>query len=237
MNLKDIRGERLVAAIIDNLVFSLIATIVGGAFSLLKIFQNGDLSNVDENTILGVVTLPILISNIIFAFLYFSVIPQFMNGQTLFKKVFHLKVLNKEYEPVKFYQHVLRNFTLWMALISGFILFYLPKDVNNSEGMIAFIASSYIIGFITSIIQIVVLITTLVSKEGMGFHDKIASTRVVPSSFDMIQHKLAEIENMKSWVEVVDVEKEADPWKEQPSKNKTKQVEEDDEDDPWVRRS
>jgi uncharacterized RDD family membrane protein YckC len=234
MNPKDIRGERLVAAILDNLVFGVLAAIVGGAFSLIQIFQNGDFNSIDESLIAIYIMLPILIANLVFSFLYFSVLPYFMNGQTLFKKVFRIKVLSKEYEPVKFYQHVIRNFTLWMAILSAIIIFYIPKDMENTEGMIAFLASSYVIGFITSIIQIVILITTLVSKEGMGLHDRFAQTRVVPASFDLMQQKLAEIESMKSWIEVVDVEKEVDPWAEQ-NKPKPKQVEEDD-DDPWARR-
>jgi uncharacterized RDD family membrane protein YckC len=234
MSPKDIRGERLVAAILDNLVYSVLAAIVGGAFSLLRIFQEGNFNNVDENVMLTYIMLPVLVANLVFAFLYFSVLPYFMNGQTLFKKVFHIKVLNKEYEAVKFYQHVIRNFTLWMSILSVIIIFYIPKDVENSENMIAFVASSYVIGLITSIIQIVILITTLVSKEGMGLHDRFANTRVVPASFDLIQQKLAEIESMKSWIEVVDVEKEQDPWAEKNKQNKVETT--DDDDDPWVRR-
>jgi len=235
MNSKDIRGERIVAALLDNILFSVVSAIAGGIITAINLFQGGEFNLVEEE-IIQVLLLPMLVSTVIFAFIYYTVIPYCMNGQTLFKKVFHIKVVNTEYEKAKFYQHAIRNFTFWISAISSLVLFYVPSSFENYEQLVKFMAASYLIGFITTVIQIVIFVTTVASKDGRGLHDKIAQTRAVPSSFDITVQRLAEIENMKSWVEVVDVEKESDPWVEKSDKTKQEELKNDDDDDPWVRR-
>jgi hypothetical protein len=121
-----------------------------------------------------------------------------------------------------------------MAVATVAMLFYVPSNFNAPEEVIRFTAATYVIGIITTAIQIVILVSVLASKEGTGFHDKLAKTRIVHQTFDLVSERLAEIESMKAWVEVIDVDQEEDPWLKKRETKEKKPVEEDD--DPWARR-
>jgi len=233
MRNKDLRGERVVAAFLDNLMYSVLTAIGTLGISAVSIFRIG-FDNITEDQVVGIVIAPAIVSTLVLAFLYYSLIPFLFNGQTLFKKVMKIKVVSHDYEKAGVVPHTVRNFNLWIAVASAAMLFYIPSDFNVPEQVIRFTAATYVIGIVTTFIQIIILVTVLASKEGIGLHDKLAKTRIVHQTFDLLSERLAEIESMKSWVEIVDAVQEEDPWGNKGENKEKKPVEEDE--DPWARR-
>ena len=100
---------------------------------------------------------------------YFVIFPLFNNGQTLFKKIFKIKV---EYDTILKYllrEEMARNFVLTSLIL------YFIASFNYS-------LFSLYLGYITPItlsFMIINFIVFLVNKDNKALHDIIAGTNVV----------------------------------------------------------
>lgn len=186
--------DRLTAYIIDVIIISLITSIIFTSIPTnnkelekqLSSLQDEVLSNsityeefVDEYQDLyyknkkdtmtqSAITLTITIA-------YF-VIFQYMNkGQTIGKKILHLRVVDNNTEkPLSIFKGLIRSLLIWNILSGtlGIVLIY----ILNKESYI----TSYL--FISSIESIFIFITamfTLYRKDNRGLHDIIINSKVI----------------------------------------------------------
>ena len=109
------------------------------------------------------------ILTVLLTIVYFVIFPLFNNGQTLFKKVFKIKV---EYDTILKYllrEEMARNFVLTSLIL------YFIASFNYS-------LFSLYLGYITPItlsFMIINFIVFLVNKDNKALHDIIAGTNVV----------------------------------------------------------
>lgn len=138
---------------------------------LLEIYSDEYILYNYELSKLNVISSIILIICLI---LYFSIMQYFMNGQTLGKRIFNLKVVNKNTEKVGLVNLLIRTVIVTGVLISIIqilCLFILNKD--------DFYTAAYYIKMISYGIEFMILITILLRTDGRGLHDLIANTKVI----------------------------------------------------------
>lgn len=186
--------DRLTAYIIDVIIISLITSIIFTSIPTnnkelekqLSSLQDEVLSNnityeefVDEYQDLyyknkkdtmtqSAITLTITIA-------YF-VIFQYMNkGQTIGKKILHLRVVDNNTEkPLSIFKGLIRSLLIWNILSEtlGIVLIY----ILNKE---SYITSNLIISSIESIFIFITAMFTLYRKDNRGLHDIIINSKVI----------------------------------------------------------
>ena len=186
--------DRLTAYIIDVIIISLITSIIFTSIPTnnkelekqLSSLQDEVLSNkityeefVDEyqdlyyknkkNTMTqSAITLTITIA-------YF-VIFQYMNkGQTIGKKILHLRVVDNNTEkPLSIFKGLIRSLLIWNILSGtlGIVLIY----ILNKE---SYITSYLIISSLESIFIFITAMFTLYRKDNRGLHDIIINSKVI----------------------------------------------------------
>ena len=193
-NMKAKLFDRLTAYIIDVIIISLITSIIFTSIPTnnkelekqLSSLQDEVLSNnityeefVDEYQDLyyknkkdtmtqSAITLTITIA-------YF-VIFQYMNkGQTIGKKILHLRVVDNNTEkPLSIFKGLIRSLLIWNILSGtlGIVLIY----ILNKE---SYITSYLIISSIESIFIFITAMFTLYRKDNRGLHDIIINSKVI----------------------------------------------------------
>ena len=186
--------DRLTAYIIDVFIISLITSIIFTSIPTnnkelekqLSSLQDEVLSNnityeefVDEYQDLyyknkkdtmtqSAITLTITIA-------YF-VIFQYMNkGQTIGKKILHLRVVDNNTEkPLSIFKGLIRSLLIWNILSGtlGIVLIY----ILNKE---SYITSYLIISYLESIFIFITAMFTLYRKDNRGLHDIIINSKVI----------------------------------------------------------
>lgn len=186
--------DRLTAYIIDVIIISLITSIIFTSIPTnnkelekqLSSLQDEVLSNnityeefVDEYQDLyyknkkdtmtqSAITLTITIA-------YF-VIFQYMNkGQTIGKKILHLRVVDNNTEkPLSIFKGLIRSLLIWNILSGtlGIVLIY----ILNKE---SYITSYLIISSLESIFIFITAMFTLYRKDNRGLHDIIINSKVI----------------------------------------------------------
>ena len=186
--------DRLTAYIIDVIIISLITSIIFTSIPTnnkelekqLSSLQDEVLSNnityeefVDEYQDLyyknkkdtmtqSAITLTITIA-------YF-VIFQYMNkGQTIGKKILHLRVVDNNTEkPLSIFKELIRSLLIWNILSGtlGIVLIY----ILNKE---SYITSYLIISSLESIFIFITAMFTLYRKDNRGLHDIIINSKVI----------------------------------------------------------
>lgn len=120
---------------------------------------------------LNVISSIILIVCII---LYFGITQYFMNGQTLGKRIFSLKVVNKNGEKAGLVNLLIRTVIVTGILISIsqiVCIFILNKN--------DYYTAAYYMKTVSYGIEFMILITVLLRMDGRGLHDLIAKTKVI----------------------------------------------------------
>lgn len=109
------------------------------------------------------------ILTVLLTIVYFIIFPLFNNGQTLFKKLFGIKV---EYQSIIQYilrEEIARNFNLL------FFILYMLTGINNS----LFALYTNYVTYITLSFMIINFIVFLINKDNRALHDIILKTKVV----------------------------------------------------------
>lgn len=203
-----VKGPRIIAAIIDYGLYTIVA--VGSIFILILgpasdestielissnfwhlIFFPGRTwidvsSSLDISyTLQGMSVLILLITG----FLYFSFLPYKWNGQTLGKKLTHIKVVDETLKNPTLLQHILRSVRVYnlyftvallplILVIGG--LFWL-----SGSGMMALSLSMLLLLGAVSVgtaLMYVSGVMLVVRRDAKGLHDMIAKTMVVPEN-------------------------------------------------------
>ena len=186
--------QRLTAFLIDMLLISLIGSFISApfvnvdklneleneTFSLINQFQKEEISITDYSSQYmsiyyklarnsGVSSLIVIFLNV----LYFVIFQIYNKGQTLGKKLLHIRVVSDEGE-LSYNQMIFRsfisNFILVDILLFSFMIFS-SKDVYF-WATIVFKGVQYLIVFIS-------IIMILNHNDGRAIHDKIVHTRVL----------------------------------------------------------
>jgi len=113
------------------------------------------------------------IVNIVFVMVYFIVLPYFLNGQTIGKKLLKIKVVKQE-GKLNITSLIIRNLVingLAYMLITSLLLYTLPANIY-------FITTS-----ILSVVQLTLMIVTTIgiikNNNNLVIHDRLSHTKVV----------------------------------------------------------
>jgi len=118
-----------------------------------------------QNTIYTIV-------NIVFVIAYFVIMPYFLNGQTLGKKLLKIKVA--EENKLTITSLVIRNLIingLGYMLITLLLIYTMPANIY-------FIITS-ILSIVQLVLMIIILIGLIKNNDNLVIHDKLSHTKVV----------------------------------------------------------
>ena len=106
--------------------------------------------------------------------IYFGIVQYFLDGETLGKKVFKLKVVSNKDKKLNIGNYLLRmvilkNVLFRILLIVG--VYFLNKKVYYTY--------SSTISFIESIMETIIIVMIILRKDNRGLHDLIAGTKVI----------------------------------------------------------
>lgn len=214
MNYRKVTGERVGAAIIDNIIISLITGILGAIY----IFSTWDIEALTEvvmesNGMLDPELLMTLAEDLlvvttllglVFGVIYFVLIPWKWNGQTLGKKILSIKAINEQGENPTLWQHFLRSVQVWSNYVITVLMIFILVDYQ------VFYVLSSAIGNLVSIAVFVSFILMLVQQDGRGLHDMLAKTYVVKVNAEQVYYQ-PQPEKTSDWIEEPQ-EKEEDDW-------------------------
>lgn len=105
--------------------------------------------------------------------LYFVGFQKWNNGQTLGKKIFGIKVLNKERKDASIWQYILRTCILYnipLGFVSLLLAFIMPGKF--------YLIFSMILNLLSYIITILCFTMFAFRKDGRSFHDLLSGTIV-----------------------------------------------------------
>lgn len=205
MEYKKVPGERIVAAIIDyifvqiiTVIFGLIPVIILGFDATAELF----IGSLNESN--GMIEGDLAIAFVLFSYvtilgsiIWLVIMPRFMNGQTVGKKIMKIKAINQYGDNPSLWQHFIRSAQNWPNYYLAIIVWLMTVDY-----MLYTVASFF--SFFIQIAVFVTLIMFLARRDGRGFHDLISGTYVVGVD-DNGDRKFAEATaQMSEWAEVVD---------------------------------
>ncbi|MFU8786878.1 MAG: RDD family protein [Candidatus Izemoplasmataceae bacterium] len=220
---KNVKGERLLAAIIDGFIMSIIegiiSTILIIAFRINLEFENFmEILDLVTNEFVEY-TIVITLITVIIGVIYFGYIPSKYNGQTLGKKLMRVKVVMKKTgENPTLPLHAARTMTLWQNYLT------LPALAIYLVSVESFIATSSSFSFVTGLLILVSLIMILTDKNGEGLHDRIFNTLVVDERYQINGNESLNLDEAKDSEKVEPFDpfddefetysKKSDPWNE-----------------------
>ena len=110
-------------------------------------------------------------------FVYFVVFAYFNKGQTIAKKLMHIKVVdNKTGDSPKFWQMLVRNMFIYSLLSNIVILILLFTTKSN------FVYYYMFMGGIDLVVVMITIMFVLYRKDKRGLHDMMGCTKVVKES-------------------------------------------------------
>lgn len=136
-----------------------------------------------------------VIIDMVIVILYFAVLPNFSQGQTIGKKLFQLRIVGNNGKDLKFTNYFLRALVLNNVIISILlqVIVYL-MDVSTYE---FFYRNINLAGYI---IQYATLFFVFVRSDGRGLHDLVAGTKVVFTE-EQTKRRLKQIEEEEKILE------------------------------------
>ena len=131
-------------------------------------------------------TLVITIVNVAITTIYFVVVPYFMNGQTLGKKLMKLQIISKNNKEITMNQYLIRSLfinSILMNLLGIIFILFMSKEM--------YIKSNDIITYIFGIFYVVSIALILFREDGRGLHDLLGNTMVIQleNTLDIVTNK------------------------------------------------
>lgn len=105
---------------------------------------------------------------------YFIIFATLNKGQTLGKKLFRIRVVNKENKDVKVWNMLVRSLLIYNLISAIFSVIFV-----NFLGVNTFTNIYMVIGYIEYFVMIVSFFMVTYKKDGRGLHDIIAGTNVI----------------------------------------------------------
>lgn len=110
-------------------------------------------------------------------FVYFVVFAYFNKGQTIAKKLMHIKVVdNKTGDNPKFWQMLVRNMFIY-SLLSNIVILILLFTIKNN-----FVYYYEVMGGIDLVVVLITIMFVLYRKDKRGLHDMMGCTKVIKES-------------------------------------------------------
>lgn len=211
--------KRIGAYILDILIVSMITTVLANfsflnpnkdAYSekyneLVNVYEQYEESEISEQEYneaaipisyeLYRLNIPTVLVDIVCILLYFGVLPYFMKGQTIGKKLFQIRIVSANDKPVSLVQYLLRATVLGNVLIS--IASILIITLMNADNFYIVYENVNLVGYI---IMYITLFMVLIRKDNRGLHDFVANTKVVLTEEEM-KERLAKIEEEQAVLE------------------------------------
>lgn len=128
-----------------------------------------------------------IISDVVITFLYFGLFQSITKGQTLGKKLMNIKVVSAKEKDLKWYNYFIRAFILNGVILNlfTFVAVWFSKDMYYK---IYNVATN-----IDYLLMIVIFLMIMLSKDGRGLHDVLASTKVIDVRIEKDKVKEAEV--------------------------------------------
>lgn len=115
-----------------------------------------------------------VILDLVCVLLYFGVLPYFMKGQTIGKKIFYIQIVSIQNKPLSIINYILRTIVLNNILIS--ILLLCVVHFMTSDNYLGLYENINLVGYIILYLS---LFMVMVRKDARGLHDFVANTQVV----------------------------------------------------------
>lgn len=201
---KKVTGERLVAAIVDSIILS----ILSGIPTAIYMFKDGFESFIDSistqivdtssnGNIFGNEFLIFTsILGLVLSYIYFVYIPYKWHGQTLGKKMMSIKAIDEFGNNLSLWGHTLRGIQVWSAYVSVLVLPLLFVDYMTFSLALSLLSGGVSILFFVSLIML------LAKDDGRGIHDSLAGSYVVKTNIDLNQHFVEKTTKMGDWADV-----------------------------------
>lgn len=200
--MKPVSYKRIFAYIIDIMIISIISTLITSFIPLsseyqrasdelyitLEDYNNEEITNeeylekVNEiSYIANRESVSVSIITILIAASYFVILPYYMNGQTLGKKLMKIKVVSSNNKKLNILNYLIRSLfvgSILLNTINVITILFLSKDL--------YLKTYNITSTIFGAIYLVIFSMILFRKDGMGLHDMIAKTKVINKSDENI---------------------------------------------------
>lgn len=211
--------KRLLAFILDILIVSLVVTLLSyipflnpnrDAYSekyneLVNVYEQVEKNEISQEEYneaaipisyeLYRLNIPTILVDIVCSLLYFGVLPFFMDGQTIGKRLFQLRVVSANDKPLNIVNYLLRAVVLRNILISLALLAVIYfMDASNYYNVYQ---NVNLVGYIIMYINLFMIV---MRQDNRGLHDFIANTKVVFTQEEM-ENRLEKIEEEQKVLE------------------------------------
>ena len=131
-------------------------------------------------------TIVITIVNVVMTTIYFVVIPYFMEGATLGKKLMNLKIVSIKNDKINMNQFLIRS-----LLINGIIMNILTILLMLFASKSIYLKFNDVITYTFGTFYIISFIMILYRKDGRGLHDLLGNTKVIQleNTLDVVANK------------------------------------------------
>ena len=131
-------------------------------------------------------TIVITIVNVVMTTIYFVVLPYFIEGATLGKKLMNLKIVSIKNDKINMNQFLIRS-----LLINGIIMNILTILLMLFTSKSIYLKFNDIITYTFGTFYIISFIMILYRKDGRGLHDLLGNTKVITikSTLDVVMDK------------------------------------------------
>ena len=131
-------------------------------------------------------TLVITIVNVAMTTIYFVVVPYFMNGQTLGKKIMKLQIISKKNKSITMNQYLIRALfinSILMNILGIIFILFMPKEMYLKFNDI----TTYLFGAF----YVITISMILFREDGRGLHDLLGNTMVIQieKTLDIVTNK------------------------------------------------
>lgn len=224
---ENVKGERIIAAVLDSIFVSLIVGIPTLILTLTTDIGGGDefatwnpfVDQMPQGLLWYTATITII--GVAIGILYFVFIPTINKGMTIGKAILSIKVINEMGENPGFKTHLVRAIQIWSDYLA------VPLLALYLVSFIAYTVISTIVGLVMFVIIIISLIMVITDQKSQGLHDKIANTYVVDKRYNPNMEMVEAAVKAKEWADIDQVD-EDDPFlKEYTKKDSDKSK------DPW----
>ena len=211
--------KRLLAFILDILIVSLVVTLLSyipflnpnrDAYSekyneLVNVYEQVEKNEISQEEYneaaipisyeLYRLNIPTILVDIVCSLLYFGVLPFFMDGQTIGKRLFQLRVVSANDKPLNIVNYLLRAVVLRNILISLALLAVIYfMDASNYYNVYQ---NVNLVGYIIMYINLFMI---AMRQDNRGLHDFVANTKVVFTQEEM-ENRLEKIEEEQKVLE------------------------------------
>ncbi|MFP4286880.1 MAG: RDD family protein [Candidatus Izemoplasmataceae bacterium] len=229
---ENVKGERIIAAILDGIflgiatfIVNIVVAVAFGAEQTLNFFISSNDINQSMEGLFSFILVTSIVALVI-GFVYYALIPAKSGGQTLGKKLLGIKVINELGENPSLKVHTIRAINIWDVYISVPLLaFYLVNFVLYS-------VLSTIAGLVILVLVIVSLIMIITDQRSQGLHDRMVNTFVVDKRYDPNREAREAAASIKDWADV-EGDSDEEEFMDEFEQYSNKEDATDEEKDPW----